>query len=194
MIHCINACPDEYNRPGRVTWMEFQKVSRSEVKARDSNDDGDYGGDNMVKSQTEWLSVEGSVPKFLEHLRGIFESYSPHAYKVQLSNRVRRCEERAFIIDPVAREGCLEEFNDVVSEIVDFTSAIHTKRENNMMCSFPETHNCKVHHLTFSPKFVTVDTIKKIGHKRSAKNLRKRKVDRVLRPENFFFLFQQIKT
>ena len=162
-------------------------MARSEVKSRYSSDDGEYGGDNTVKFQIEWLPVEGSVHKSLERLREKFVSYLPHAYEVQLSNRVCRCEERAFIIDPVAREGCPEEFNDVVSEVVDFASAIHAKREHGITCSFPETHNCEVHHITFSPKFVTVDAIEKMGHKRSAKNHRNRKVERVLRPENVVF-------
>ena len=50
-IHCINACPDDYNRPGLVTWMEFQKVASSEEKG--NIDDEDYGVNNVVKFQTE---------------------------------------------------------------------------------------------------------------------------------------------
>ena len=50
-IHCINACPDDYNGPGLVTWMEFQKVASSEEKG--NIDDEDYGVNNVVKFQTE---------------------------------------------------------------------------------------------------------------------------------------------
>ena len=62
--------------------------------------------------------------------------------------------ERAFIIDPVADECCPEAFKDVVSELVGFVSDIHAKREHGITCSFPETHKCEVHYITFASKFV----------------------------------------
>ena len=94
-----------------------------------------------------------------------------------------KCVERAFIIDPAAREDCPEEFKGVVSEVVDFVSDIHAKQSHELTCSFPKTHKCEVHHLTCAPNFVLVEEIEK-DHPRSAKNPRKRGVDRVLRPEN----------
>ena len=179
--HYIRACPDEYQRGGKVTWMDFQKVARSESKSDD--DDEDYNGGDGVKFQIEWLPVEGTVPEFFEHLNRSLEAYLPHVYEIQLSYRADKCAERAFIIDPVADENCPEEFKEVISEVVDFASDIHAKRELDTTCSFPETHKCEVHHLTFAPKFVTVDEIEK-DHKRAAKTLRKRKVERVIRPKN----------
>ena len=152
----------------------------AEETATNDNNDGDYGGSKKVKFQIEWLLVEGTVPQFLDHLCSTIESYSPHIYEVQLSNCVHRCDARVFTIDPVTRQDCPEEFNNVVSEVVDFTSTIHAKREHDLTYSFPKTHNCEVHHLTFSPKFVTVNEIEQMGHKRPAKNLRKRNIDRVL--------------
>ena len=74
----------------------------------------------------------------------------------------------------MVREDCPEEFKDTVSEVVDFASAIFAKRKHDFTCASPESHNCEVHHLTFSPKFITVDEIEKMGHARTAKNLRKR--------------------
>ena len=104
-----------------------------------------------------------------------------------------KCAERAFIIDPVARVNCPEEFKGVVSEVVDFASDIHAKRHHDLTCSFPESHKCEVHHLTYAPKFVTVNDIQ-IDHPRAAKNLRKRGVDRVLRPENVVvYCFSKVK-
>ena len=162
--------------------MDFLKVARSEEKSSD-NDDDDYGCDDGVKFQTEWLPVEGSVPEFFEHLNRSIQEYFPHAYKIKLSNRVGKLGERAFIIDPVARQDCPDEFKGVVSEVVDFASDIHAKRKHDLTCSFSESHKCEVHHLTFSPKFVTVDEIA-VKHPRAAKTLMKRNIDRVLWPEN----------
>ena len=70
---------------------------------------------------------------------------------------------------------CPEEFKHVVTEVVDFSSDIHAKREHDLTCTFPETHQCEVHHLTFDPEFVTVDEIER-NHPRSAKFLRQRKL------------------
>ena len=84
IIHRINACPDDYNRPGNVIWMEFRKVAQYEEKPRENDDDEDYGVNNVVKFQTEWLLVEGTVPYFLENVRAKFEAYAAHKYKVQL--------------------------------------------------------------------------------------------------------------
>ena len=63
-----------------------------------------------MKFQTEWLPVEGTVPEFLENLRAKFEAYAAHDYEVQLSKRVHRCKERAFLVDPVVRDDYPEEF------------------------------------------------------------------------------------
>ena len=181
IIHRVRVCPDEYAQKGKVTWMDFIKVARSEEKG--SDEDEDYGAGDGVKFQTEWLPVEGSVPEFFEHLLRSIDAYLPHKYELNLSHRVEKRAERAFIVDPVIREDCPEEYKDTVLEVVDFSSDIHAKRSHDLTCSFPETHKCEVHHLTFQPKFVTVDEIEQ-HHPRSAKRLRNRGVDRVLRPEN----------
>ena len=173
IVHQINACPDDYNRPGLVTWMEFQKVARSNGESAGGDDDGNYGSKNEVTTQIEWLPVEGYVLKFFNHVRSKIEAYAEHDYEVRLMNRTRKCEERAFVIDPATREDCPEEFKNVASEVVDFSSAISSKRKHDLMCAFPETHNCEVHHVTFRPKFKTVDEIEK-QHKRTANQLRKR--------------------
>ena len=62
--------------------MEFIKVAQTKEKS--SDDDEDYGGDEGVKFQTEWLPVEGTRPQFFEHLVRSIEKYLPHAYEVQL--------------------------------------------------------------------------------------------------------------
>ena len=111
------------------------------------------------------------------------EAYLPHVYEIKLSNRVDKCAEQAFIIDPVTWDNCPEEFKGVVTEVVDFASDINAKRAHDVTCSFPEIHKCEVHYLTFAPKLVTVNEIEN-DHPRSAKNLRKHGVDRVLRAEN----------
>ena len=136
-----------------------------------------------MRFQTEWLPVKGIVPEFFDHLTRSIQEYTHHAYKIKLSNMVDKLAERAFVIDPVAHADCPDEFKGVVSEVVDFASDIHAKRKHDLMCSFPETHKCIVYHLTFSPKFVTVDYIE-AEHPRSAEILRKRGVARVLRPQN----------
>ena len=100
----INACPDEKNCKGLVTWMKFQKVAQTKENTIDG--DGEYGGDDGVKFQTEWLPVEGSPLQFFIHLRITIDAYFPHAYKVNLSGRVDKFAERAFIVDPVARDNC----------------------------------------------------------------------------------------
>ena len=64
-----------------------------------------------------------------------------------------------------------------------FSSDIHAKRDHDTTCSFPETHKYEVRHLTFAPKFVPINEIEK-SHPRTAKIWRKRKVDRVVCPEN----------
>ena len=179
--HRIRACPDEYCRDGRVIWMDFIKVARSVEKS--SDDDDGYGYTDGVKFQTEWLHVKGFVPEFFDHLTRSIQEYMPHAYETKLSNGMDKLAERAFIIDPVTRADCPDEFKGVVSEVVDFASDIHAKRKHDLTCSFPESHKCEVHHLTFAPKIVTVDEIE-VDLPRSAKTLGKRGVDRVLWPEN----------
>ena len=174
----IRACPDEYCRDGEGIWMDFIKVACTVEKLSDDGDD-DYGCDDVVKFQIEWLPVRGTVKEFFDHLTRSIHEYLPHAYEIKLSNRVDKNAERAFIVDPVARADCPEENKFVMSEVVDFTSAIHAKRAHDATCSFPETHNCEVHHLTYAPKFVTVDEIE-VDHPRSAKVPRKRGVNRVL--------------
>ena len=167
--YSINACPNEINRAGKVIWMTFQKVAR----VGKSDDDEAYGEDNGVKFQTEWLPVEGTVKEFFVHVRDCINRYLPHSYEVTLSKRVDKCAERAFIIDPAARDDCPDEFKDVVCEVVDFSSDISAKRAHDATCSFPETHKLEVHHLIFNSEFVTVDEIEK-DHKRSATLLRKK--------------------
>ena len=54
--------------------MDFLKVARSGEKSLDDDDD-DYGCDDGVKFQTEWLLVEGSVPEFFEHLDRSIQEY-----------------------------------------------------------------------------------------------------------------------
>ena len=139
--------------------MDFVKVARSEEKTTD--DDEDYERGNAVKFQTEWLPVEGTVPEFFEHLRRSLDAYMPHKYELTLSGRADKCAERAFLVDPVACEDCPPEFKDCLLEVVDFLSDIHAKRSHDLTCSFPETHKCEAHHLTFNPKFVTVEEIGK---------------------------------
>ena len=162
-----------------------KQVARSEAQKQPTTGDRDEdcGDDIGVKFQTEWLPVEDSVPEFFAHLVGALEAYMPHAYEIKLSDRVDKCAERAFLIDPAANPACPDEFKGVVMEVVDFSSDIHAKREHDVTCTFPESHKCEVHHLTFAPKFISVDAIA-IDHPRSADTLRKRKIDRVLRAEN----------
>ena len=98
------------------------------------------------------------------------EAYLQHAYNIKLLNRVNKCAERAFSIDPVAHDDCPEESNGGVSEVMNFATDMHVKREHDLTCRFPDTHK-EVHHLMFAPKFVAVDEIEK-DHPRSAKKLR----------------------
>ena len=62
-------------------------------------------------------------------------------------------------------------------------SNIHAKCEHDLTFTFPETHKCEVHHLTFDPKSVAVDEIERT-HPWLAKFLRQRKIDRCLKPQN----------
>ena len=78
----INEFSDEINRKGLVTWMKFQKVARS--KDNPSDEDGEYGGDNGVKFQTKWLTVELSPLQLFSHLCATIYAYLPHAYEVKL--------------------------------------------------------------------------------------------------------------
>ena len=118
------------------------------TKKKTCDDDEDYGGDEGVKFQTEWLPVEGTRSQVFEHLVRLIEKYLPHAYEVQLSSCVDKCAERAFIIDPVAREDIPENVKHAVCEVDDFASDIHAKQKHDLTCSFPETHKCEVHHIT----------------------------------------------
>ena len=190
--YCLHACPDEYDRCGKVTWMDFIKVARS--PAQKQTEDDDYGGDDGVRFQTEWLPVDGSVPEFFAHLIRSIDAYLPHAFEIRLSNRVDKCAQRAFIVSPATDDECPEEYKGTVSEVVDFASDIHAKRQHDLTCSFPESHKCEVHHLTFDPKFISVDEIEK-SHPRSARMLMKRGVERVLRPENVvIYCFSKAKS
>lgn len=113
ILHRLRACPDEYNRPGEVVWMDFVKVART-VPADTGNvedEDDEYGANDGIKFQSEWLPVEGTVPEFFSHLLRSIEEYHAHIYEVKLSYRNGKCEERAFIIDPARNgDGCPEEF------------------------------------------------------------------------------------
>ena len=184
VTHEINACPDDIDRQGEVTWMKFQKVARTPAKT--GQDDEDYGQGDGVKFQTEWLPVVGTPREFLIHLRECITSYFPHEFEVKLSQRVDYCAQRAFMIDPVTREDCPEQQKDVVQEVVDFSADIQGKRAHDATCSFPEIHKCEVHHLTFDPRFVSVEEIEQEdgGHKRAVANMRKLGVTRVLRNTN----------
>ena len=128
----------------------------------------------------------GTPREFLIHLRECINSYFPHMYEVKLSRRVDYCAQRAFMIDPVTREDCPEQQKDVVQEVVDFSADIQGKRAHDATCSFPEIHKCEVHHLTFDPRFVSVEEIEQEdgGHKRAVANMRKLGVTRVLRNTN----------
>ena len=95
----------------------------------------------------------------------------PHAYNIKLSARVDKCAYCAFLIAPSAN---LAQFSQ---------SDIHAKCEHNVTYAFPEGDKYKVHHLTFTPKFVSVDGIAN-DDSHSATTLQKWKTDRVLRPEN----------
>jgi len=95
--------------------MNFIKVARSIEQQTD--EDPDYGGDDGVRFQTDWLPTEGTVPEFLTHLVRSIDEYLPHAYEIKLSNRVDKCSERAFIVNPAAARNCPEEFNDVMTEV-----------------------------------------------------------------------------
>ena len=164
------------------------------TEEREVDEDGDYAGNYGVKFQTEWLPVEGLTPEFFAHLISSLEAYIPHQYKIQLANRVDKCAERAFLVEPIINEDCPEEFQGVVSEVVNFATDIHAKRKHDLTCSFPETHKCEVHHLTFRPKFVSVDEIE-LAHPRSAKFLRNRNIERVLRPDNVvIYCFSKAKS
>ena len=63
--HYVRACPDKYKREGKVTWMDFKKVARSESKAYgkddDDDDDDDCDDNDGVKFQFEWLTVDRAV-------------------------------------------------------------------------------------------------------------------------------------
>ena len=98
--------------------------------------------------QTECLPIKWSVPELFEHLNRSIQEYLPHAYEIKLSGRVDKLAERAFIIDPAAREDCPDEFKGVVLEVVDFASDIHKKWKHDLTCNFPESCKCEVHHLT----------------------------------------------
>ena len=168
-------------------------MSRSEEQQQQQDEDGEYSGNDGIKFQTEWLPVEGTVPEFFTHLICSIEAYAPHMYELKLSERVDKCAERAFLVKPVINHDCPEEFRHVVSEVVDFSSDINAKRQHDLTCTFPETHKCEVHHLTFDPKFVSVDQIQH-SHPRSAKFLKKKNIDRVLQPENVVvFCFSKAK-
>ena len=158
------------------------KVASTAEKKTD--DDGDYNADDAVKFQTEWLPVEGTVPEFFTHLQKSIEAYMSHTYELKLSNRVDKCAERAFIVQPATSSDCPDQFKDVVCEVVDFSSDIHAKRAHDVTCSFPESHKCEVHYLTFNPKFEPIDEEFGQKHERTYANLKKKGVDRVLRPEN----------
>jgi len=133
--HKTRACHDEYMRDGKVTWMNFVKVARTEETT--TLDDEDYGGTTGVKFQTEWLLVEGTAKQFFDHLHRPIEEYIPHVYEIKLLNRVDRCVERAFVVDPAIKLDCPEDFKGVVSEVVDFATDIHAKQEKDLTCSFP---------------------------------------------------------
>ena len=170
----------------------FIKVVRS--TAQKQTEDDDYGGDDGVRFQTERLPVDGSVPEFFAHLIRSIDAYLPHAYEIRLSNRVDKCAQHTFIVSPATDDECLEEYKGTVTEVVDFSSDIHAKRHHDLTCSFPESHKCEVHHLTFDPKFISVDQIEK-SHPRSARMLRKRWVERVLHPENVvIYCFSKAKS
>ncbi len=61
----------------------------------------------------------------------------PNKYEIDMSNRVDKCVQRAFLIDPVACNDCPEEFKGVVSEVVNISSDILAKCSHDLTCSFP---------------------------------------------------------
>lgn len=169
------------------------KMQVARTVEKTNEDDEEYGSGDEVKFQTEWLPVKGTKPEFFTHLITSLDAYLPHLYEIQLSNCVDKCAERAFLVEPLTNLDCPEEFKDVVMEVCDVLSDIHAKRSHDTTCSFPETHKCEVHRLTFDPKFVSVEEIAK-DHPRSAATLRKRGVERVFRPENgVAFVFSKAK-
>ena len=133
---------------------------------------------------------------FFINLCACIDKYFPHKYKVRLSERADYNAQRAFMIDPVTREDCPEEYKDVASKMCDFSTDIQGKRAKDTTCSFPEMHKMEVHHLTHDSHFVLVDEIEKEGggHKRAAANLRKQGVTRVPRNYNVvMYVFSKAK-
>ena len=92
--------------------MKFQKVAQT--RENPINEDGDFGSDDSVKFQTKWLPVEVSSLHFFSLLRATIDAYFTHAYEVNLSGRVDKCAEHAFIVDTVARNNFWDGFKGVV--------------------------------------------------------------------------------
>ena len=84
------------------------------TKDNTSGKDGDYGGDGGVKFHTEWLPVEGPPLQLFSHLHATIDAYFLHSYEVNIYRRVDKCEERAFIVDTVARNNFWDGFKGVV--------------------------------------------------------------------------------
>jgi len=127
------------------------------------------------------------------HLIRSIDAYLPHAYEMRLSNHVDKCAEHVFIVSPATDDECPEEYKGTVTEVFDFSCDIHAKHQHDLTCNFPESHKCEVHQLTFAPEFISVDQIEK-SYPHSARMLRKRGVERVLRPrKRCDILLQQSK-
>ena len=52
-----------------------------------------------------------------------------------------------------------KEFKHFATEVVDFSSDICAKGQNDLTCTFPGTHKYEVHHFNVGHKIVTVDDI-----------------------------------
>ena len=100
------------------------------------------------------------------------------------------------MVKPATDMDCPKEFKGIVCEVVDFASDVNAKREHDLTCTFPESHKCEVHHLTFNPKCVSIDDQFEKQHPRSYSiMLMKRGVERVIRPENIVaYCFSKTKS
>ena len=104
-----------------------------------------------------------------------------HQCELNLSNRVFKCVERAFLVELFINYDCPQEFKHVVTEVVDFLVAYMQSASMTWLAPFPRRTNVKyIHYLAFDSKFVTVDEIER-NHPRSSEFLRHKKTWEVLK-------------
>jgi hypothetical protein len=183
-IQKMRGCPVEMTSDPMI-WNAWVKVKRASKNESSEENDGTYG-DNGVSTSDAWLPKRGTRMEFMFYLKQKFELYARHQWQVKFDRRARMREIFNYLVRPAIDSAAPIALKDVCYLQSDFSSVLHSLREHDATCSFPESHNCDVVCATFSPRAVAIETMSDT-HPRTVKKMHKKGITRLIQRQNFTF-------